>query len=68
MKPIKQFSGIDRRVLLSSLAMLPLLSASLRSTVRTGAGATRSTAVLERRGDQIFDPRLRRARHDAGRA
>ena len=32
MNPIKQFPRIDRRVLLSSLAMLPLLSASLRST------------------------------------
>ncbi len=33
MKPILRFPGIDRRVLLSSLAMLPVLSASLRSTV-----------------------------------
>ena len=32
MKPINRFPRIDRRVLLSSLAMLPLLSASLRST------------------------------------
>ena len=32
MKPIAQFTRIDRRVLLSSLAMLPLLSALLRST------------------------------------
>ena len=32
MNPIKQFPRIDRRVLLSSLAMLPLLFASLRST------------------------------------
>src|SRR6478735_4435005 len=32
MKPIAQFPRIDRRVLLSSLAMLPVLSASLRST------------------------------------
>jgi hypothetical protein len=33
MKPIARFPRIDRRVLLSSLAMLPVLSASLRSTV-----------------------------------
>src|SRR5687768_13202745 len=32
MNPIKHFVNVDRRVLLSSLAMLPLLSASLRST------------------------------------
>ena len=32
MKPITRFPSIDRRVLLSSLAMLPVLSASLRST------------------------------------
>ena len=32
MKPIIRFPAIDRRVLLSSLAMLPLISASLRST------------------------------------
>jgi phosphoserine phosphatase len=32
MNPIKHFANVDRRVLLSSLAMLPLLSASLRST------------------------------------
>ena len=32
MKPIVRFPAIDRRILLSSLAMLPLLSASLRST------------------------------------
>jgi hypothetical protein len=32
MKSIVRFPLIDRRVLLSSLAMLPLLSASLRST------------------------------------
>ena len=32
MKPIARFPRIDRRVLLSSLAMLPVLSASLRST------------------------------------
>ena len=31
MKPIIRFPAIDRRVLLSSLAMLPILSASLRS-------------------------------------
>ena len=57
MKPIRQFPGINRRVLLSSLAMLPLLSASLRSTSAL-AQARRSTPVLERRGDQSFDPRL----------
>src|SRR5258708_22577703 len=33
MKPVARFPGVDRRVLLSSLAMLPVLSASLRSTV-----------------------------------
>src|SRR6476660_7781781 len=32
MKPITCSSAIDRRVLLSSLALLPILSASLRST------------------------------------
>jgi hypothetical protein len=32
MKPIVRFPAVDRRVLLSSLPMLPLLSASLRST------------------------------------
>ena len=32
MKLIKQFPGIDRRALLSSLATLPLLSVLLRST------------------------------------
>ena len=32
MKPIVRFPAIDRRILLSSLAMLPVLSASLRST------------------------------------
>src|SRR5947199_10345784 len=32
MKPIIRFPVIDRRILLSSLALLPLLSASLRST------------------------------------
>ena len=32
MKFLKQFSVIDRRLLLSSLSMLPLLAASLRST------------------------------------
>ena len=32
MNPIKHFPTLDRRVLLSSLAMLPLLSATLRST------------------------------------
>jgi hypothetical protein len=32
MKPIVRFPSIDRRILLSSLAMLPLLSASLRLT------------------------------------
>ena len=32
MNPIKHFATFDRRVLLSSLAMLPLFSASLRST------------------------------------
>ena len=32
MNPIKHVANIDRRVLLSSLAMLPLLSATLRST------------------------------------
>ncbi len=32
MKPIIRFPAIDRRILLSSLAVLPLLSASLRST------------------------------------
>ena len=32
MNPIKHFANIDRRVLLSSLAMLPLLTATLRST------------------------------------
>ena len=32
MSPIRQFPRVDRRVLLSALAMLPLLSASLRST------------------------------------
>ena len=32
MKPIVRFPLVDRRVLLSSLAMLPMLSASLRST------------------------------------
>ena len=32
MKPILRCPAIDRRALLSSLAMLPLLSASLRST------------------------------------
>src|SRR3954469_25390831 len=32
MRPMKQLSRVDRRVLLSSLAMLPLLSGSLRST------------------------------------
>ena len=33
MKPIARFPRVDRRVLLSSVAMLPVLSASLRSTV-----------------------------------
>jgi len=32
MKPILRFPVLDRRILLSSLAMLPVLSASLRST------------------------------------
>ena len=32
MKPIVRFPSIDRRILLSSLAILPLLSASLRLT------------------------------------
>ena len=32
MNPIEHFPRVNRRVLLSSLAMLPLLSASLRST------------------------------------
>src|SRR5437763_10537399 len=32
MKPILRFPRVDRRILLSSLAMLPVLSASLRST------------------------------------
>jgi len=32
MTPIKQFPRIDRRALLSSLALLPLISASFRST------------------------------------
>jgi hypothetical protein len=32
MKPILRFPIIDRRVILASLAMLPLVSASLRST------------------------------------
>ena len=32
MKPVAGLSSIDRRVLLSSLAMLPVSSASLRST------------------------------------
>ena len=32
MKPIVRFPAIDRRILLSSLAMLPVLSVSLRST------------------------------------
>ena len=68
MKPIVRNPLLDRRVLLSSMAMLPLLSTSLRSTVRTGAGAGRSTAVLERGGDENVDPRLRRAGHDAERA
>src|SRR5256886_13958198 len=40
MKPITRFPTIDRRVLLSSLAMLPLLSASLRST--TASAQTQS--------------------------
>ena len=47
MKLIKQLPGINRRAaLLSSLAMLPLLSASLRIHLRAGTG-TRSTPVLE---------------------
>ena len=47
MKLIKQLPGINRRTaLLSSLAMLPLLSASLRSTSAL-AQAARSTPVLE---------------------
>jgi haloacid dehalogenase-like hydrolase len=33
MKPIARSPGVDRRVLLSSLVMLPVLSASLRSTI-----------------------------------
>src|SRR5712671_1272166 len=33
MKPIARLPRVDRRVLLSSLAMLPVLSAPLRSTV-----------------------------------
>src|SRR5260221_7128499 len=40
MKPILCFPVLDRRILLSSLAMLPLLSASLRSTP-AGAQAQR---------------------------
>ena len=43
MKPTAQFPGIDRRVLLSSLAMLPVLSASLRST----------SAVAQAQGDPL---------------
>src|SRR6478672_5855383 len=43
MKPIAQFPRIDRRVLLSSLAMLPVLSASLRSTA----------AVAQAQGDPL---------------
>ena len=68
MNPIKHFPTFDRRVLLSALAMLPVLSASLRSTPAVGAGAARSAAVLERGRDQGLDPRLCRARHDARRA
>ena len=68
MKPIYDFSGIDRRVLLSSLAMLPVLSASLRSTLRGGAGAARSAAVLERGAAKTSILDFVAARHDARRA
>jgi hypothetical protein len=67
MNPVIGFPAIDRRALLSLLAMFPLLSASLRSTTAE-AQAQRSASVLERRRDQIVDPRLRSARHDARRA
>src|SRR3954447_17883764 len=43
MKPIVRFPPIDRRALLSSLAMIPLLSASLRFT----------SAVAQAQGDPL---------------
>ena len=43
MKPTIRFPAIDRRVLLSSLAMLPVLSASVRST----------TAVAQTQGNPL---------------
>jgi hypothetical protein len=49
MNPIKHFPRVDRRVLLSSLAMLPLLSASFRSTsvlAQAQRGASGSALVV----------------------
>jgi hypothetical protein len=67
MKPITLFPSIDRRVLLSSLAMRPVLSVSLRSTdARRRRGAIR--CVLKRGGDQDLYPQLCQARHDATRS
>ena len=68
MKPIKQFPRIDRRVLLSSLAMLPLLSASLRSTTAVAQTQRDPLPSWNEGATKSVDPRLRRARHDARRA
>ena len=64
MNSIKQFPDINRRVLLSSLAVLPLLSTALSSTSAV-AQTARSTPVLERRHDKVVDPRFCRTRHNS---
>ena len=64
MKPRNPSSGIDRRALVSTLALLPALSGTLlpRSAPRAG-DARRCIVVVERRACETGDRRLRAHHH-----
>ena len=68
MNPIKHFATVDRRVLLSSLAMLPLLSASLRSTSAVAQAPRDPLPSWNEGATKASILELCRARHDARRA